>query len=1232
MTNDIFGASIAKKSNVQPSLKDQYARYDTDITVAGVDGILPTFATPEEIDYVWTATGEDTGAWVKIAAASAESTPEQKIAAAQGQVFVGDKIFSTSYPHFKTVKGRVYDTATLMEVALLDGHQVPTHQYPNMDKLCNITVVATIMKEGRSVQVKLPETKVGTTTDWSQLELQASLGYSACVAGKLIGVGKEGKFLVMQKTATAVTAVGVVRIYEVDDYTGVATFLFEKPVSPLQIPAGQGFTVVTGYGDEYVAYTADENNVGAGKYAARYLYIYKRDGTLLYTKDYGAATYGGSYLRVAPNGTLVNCCISGNGPSGTIKKMVTALTWDGVAITENIEHPISLDGCLNYDTKAEVYFHDDICTVHIGGLHPPGGTQVKYANSYSFDYKVPATAPVANYAETGLGNTVAHAFMHGLLGINGNIGTWVMMLGAASATLPAVRRNSTSLLNEVISFTGAGLPASIRYAFASSFNHFTGTESAILATGTTALKGTVYLSRTGHDPATATWEALYTTTFDSIEIGYGNHAHLFPSAGSIVISGKIADALTTAPIAWNKSTTPPPIPLGPSPKYTFDGDNALISSAYQYTTEFMWQFVQPAGSLPTVLAPFAVDVTGTVSKCPGIEAEVPSCFATSPASFRGWMVSPNGLFTTSDGVNFVFVGTIITNGALTGVAHLPYLQDTCMVIGYTLDPVPALEIYKVHTNGTFTKLFSDSTDAVNYTPSYINASNDIIAVGVTDRPVILFATAASEAFAVVDVPAPTGKVQVAGNYTFAKCGNNIFRFTDSGDAATDISPPLNGATIKDISVPQSGGFLYAIGHPAAGGSAEFHRADTPTETPIWTSHLAVGSSDGSAIGASPNIDTDFIGATADGKLWQPGDWSTPPTLINADALPPEFNLPTTPTKMITGETGANSYTYYSATDGGGNVAPWVFRGSRITTNTPHDFFSTPEAYVCISPDGVFMRTPRARIYSGWESRAFDPSVNSFYNSQVFASNLAESKLFLLTGVGYVYETLDSGDTPFDVMLPGSPSVSPGGAFIGGLSGNTSIIGGTMGELFLSTDDWQTNGSVVPLPASSRVSYFSRMPVGSTACYGVTEDWSAGHKIFRLRASTGWTTPDILYDITAAGLPSVKLIEAHNNFICAVTIDGTLIYSKDSGAAWATSINNPLHLQNVYTLRIDRHRELIFIGGNGGLYSNSIPYLDTLTDWVQEPLDINQEVKGHYIDQRVGFVGMPGNSLYVRQYR
>lgn len=592
-----------------------------------------------------------------------------------------------------------------------------------------------------------------------------------------------------------------------------------------------------------------------------------------------------------------------------------------------------------------------------------------------------------------------------------------------------------------------------------------------------------------------------------------------------------------------------------------------------------------------------------------------------------WAISYNAVYLSNDNISFHLIyeapdGEIINN-------LYRYDKSSCIITTYKPSPFNSTTISLINKEGG--RLMIYHTTNPDYILSDLAVSDNYIVASRKGLTQVLWANRSDLIFVSVNTGSEIKKVAVSNTFTYGLGidGLTLFTWTGKGLSESTLRTFTGITDITDMDAGEQR--LYAVGRKGLDGVSYVYDGSFWKEHTITSNQLfSIG------LKRSANL-YDYIaigGATAiyisnDGLDTAP----IPLTITSGSISAPTNHIAVYSAGGITWIYGIGDTGYgYSYTSGDPNT-------SIIT-----DFIESTSSGVIIgtSPMGYIVRKDPNDDY--WTRKQSLLSSGIGYGQRQSLAYGGGGVFYLQDDSGKVGVSTDGGKN-FTVRRASSnqPAVGRGG-FVGDLNGGVSLLALENCVIAKSVDDWQTEITFNPFPASTDLACtcFTRDVSRKYFVYAAMSQISTGDNfciIARFSDVTNWTQPSILLEKTLTGGRHFTYVASYNNRLIVTVSDGGYFYSLDAGVTWSQErrelVADPVVDNGITSLWIENGTDCVYIAKQGGIVYNTFEGIVNSDDWIIEdvPVSENQNIGGHIINGKrtLGVVGNIGVNLYWRKY-
>ena len=623
-------------------------------------------------------------------------------------------------------------------------------------------------------------------------------------------------------------------------------------------------------------------------------------------------------------------------------------------------------------------------------------------------------------------------------------------------------------------------------------------------------------------------------------------------------------------------------------------------------------------------------------------------FASSIDVDTSWAISSTKVYVAPDGITFSLLASLAGQITISHICDLPD-SNACLIAGWETASGNNrnLRIIRVSRAGVVTNIYSVgySTSAhpnARVTAMHADSTRLFFAVRSDNGNTKDLFTSLTNNIGVVTKLAVTHAVDnlaTYGGYCYQLSGgNSVYRSQGTDKAQTLIvDGATRGETYYGIAIDYNGAALHVCGSRASDTLGIYLSVATPSTAPTITASPTVSTMNLLSVSSSPNIAGDVIFGS---------DHATE-TLLAASST----SLTPTPLSWTSGATGT-SINHISLDESGdftyahfiGSEGSKAYLGATLTTTSPKCWTKCPSpaderlsCFVGISESGVLFRANYTSLgikLNGWTAnlKPVTDATNPVYKGiQPLALNSSTSSLYIASSGGVIGVSTDFGLTKVNAAA-GSPRVNCGGAFIGGLSGNLSIIcPESSSVVYASTDDWATNVQYT-WGITDKMDSFGFQDVNKNAFYLVVHDTNNQNaRIYKGTVSTVSTPPTVIFTESDTTL-RISYLLVNGGYQFAGFSNGKIKISNDE---WATnkSISSP-DTTPILCINFDRGLNFVYIATANGIWYAPLDLDVTEWVWVKEPSEIGEGLyAGHLIDRdlKTGIMSGAYETIYAREY-
>jgi len=743
--------------------------------------------------------------------------------------------------------------------------------------------------------------------------------------------------------------------------------------------------------------------------------------------------------------------------------------------------------------------------------------------------------------------------------------------------------------------------------------------------------GTTWIEKVGFSDATQFWPTGANATTNGVSdirlisrtIWYDNNNT------NMIFTGWLLNGGTNAPCAIQ----PLGATAGEATLPTWQDGSYLISTEYQYLpiTWFDDSGLVIGETFHSRRLPLARAVTdaGEISPINWAAGTTPPAalngFACSTTDISAWAISDSNVYLASDGYSFADVYLVPESQT---IEHVAYFDETrCLVTTMQADPSSASTVALVSKDGNVNVIYNTASAYPSFND--VAVTDNYIVLARAGVPSALWADRGDLIFTTHGLGAEIKKITSVGltTYGIGVDGVSLYMWDGKGNNETLWRTFGDGATITDIAAVT--GKLYVIGNIAGSGCAYVHDGID------WTDHLSITTdNEFNVLEVSPTSINDVIIGCETGFYSSSDGFTTEPTPISVGS-----GVEPTDVQHIAVDL-TNAFTVFFGVDGTGQG--FNYRGGDVDTSIITDLMEDSFTGVIIgtAPMGYMVR--KKVIDDFWTRRVLMLTPTSTYSQRQTIAEGANGAIFIQDDAGVIGVSLDSGDTFNNAAASPVGESGRGGAFVGGLSGNGSLLALSGGRMLRSTDDWATSTPYQPFANDQHCTCFSRDLSRKDIVYAVASQRGTGLnicRVVRFSVVDDWDSAAILLDVTLDGGRYFTYVASYNDRIVVAQSDGALRYSTDSGLTWSAEytglVDTPATVEGITSLWLENTTDCIYVAKTGGVFYNTFFGLDNDQDWIVEdvPVSTDQPVGAHIIDKKrtVGIMGNIGANLYWRRY-
>jgi len=747
--------------------------------------------------------------------------------------------------------------------------------------------------------------------------------------------------------------------------------------------------------------------------------------------------------------------------------------------------------------------------------------------------------------------------------------------------------------------------------------------------------GTTWIEVAGFNAATQFWPTMPPDGAGGESTFYiiSKRIWLDDNSASMIFTGWFQNGGTNAPFAIQPLEAR--IAAGEATLPTWQDGSYLISTEYQYLP-ITWFDDSGSGlvigeTFHSRRLPLARAVTdaGEITPINWAAGTTPPAalngFACSTTDISAWAISDKNVYLASDGYSFADVYLAPESQT---IEHVAYFDETrCLVTTTQADPSSASTVALVSKDGNVNVIYNTASAYPSFND--VAVTGNYIVLSRAGVPSALWAGRGDLVFTTHSLGAEIKKITSVGltTYGIGIDGVSLYMWDGKGNNETLWRTFGDGATITDIAAVT--GKLYVIGNIAGSGCAYVH------DGIAWTDHLSITTdNEFNALEVSPTSINDVIIGCETGFYSSSDGFTTEPTPISVGS-----GVEPTDVHHIAVDL-TNAFTVFFGVDGTGQG--FNYRGGDVNTSIITDLMEDSFSGVLIgtAPMGYMVRKKATDDF--WTRRVLMLTPSSTYSQRQTIAEGANGAIFIQDDAGVIGVSFNGGDT-FNNAAPSLVGESGrGGAFVGGLSGNGSLLALSGGEMLRSTDDWATSTPYQPFATDQHCTCFSRDLSRKDIVYAAVSQRGTGDnvcRVVRFSVVDDWDSAAILLDVTLDGGRYFTYVASYNDRIVVAQSDGALRYSTDSGLTWSAEytglVDTPATVEGITSLWLENTTDCIYVAKTGGVFYNNFAGIEADEDWVVEdvPVSTDQPVGAHIIDKKrtVGIMGNIGANLYWRRY-